>query len=158
VHGVREDDVRGTGCQHGVSRVPGTRRPPGAGPLLAPIDARVLSSPIHSVPGRETGGTNVRRPAMYSRLIAAVALLSCPLPIRGQVPEAATSAWEQAVSEWRTTVSTEGIVGSSLALLRDGQVLDLHLRPCPSRDDIGHHKGFTECLGNQFIILCSQFE
>jgi CubicO group peptidase (beta-lactamase class C family) len=60
-----------------------------------------------------------------SRHVLTALLLALPPSLPAQVPPAARSAWEEAVTRWRTTLAQEGIVGASLALLEDGRVLDL---------------------------------
>jgi CubicO group peptidase (beta-lactamase class C family) len=62
---------------------------------------------------------------MLRRLLFTAVLLSCPSALQGQVPEGARGAWAETVSAWKATVSAEGIVGASLALLQNGRVLDL---------------------------------
>lgn len=43
------------------------------------------------------------------------------------VPEAAQEAWDDIVSQWRAGVESEGIVGASLGLVRDGRLVSLEV-------------------------------
>ncbi len=44
-------------------------------------------------------------------------------PQRPQLPEGADSAWADVVAEWRTAVEEGGVVGASLALVYDGELV-----------------------------------
>lgn len=66
----------------------------------------------------------------WSGPMLAAAVLSCsaallPPAASAQLPSAAAGAWEDIVSDWRGSVRDEGIVGSSFALVLDGDVVDL---------------------------------
>jgi CubicO group peptidase (beta-lactamase class C family) len=60
-----------------------------------------------------------------SRHLLTALLLALPHSLPAQVPPAADAAWRDAVTRWRATLAEEGIIGASLALLDDGEILDL---------------------------------
>ncbi|MEJ2205509.1 MAG: serine hydrolase [Gemmatimonadota bacterium] len=62
---------------------------------------------------------------MSRRLLTVLLLLTLPRALLSQVPLPAEAPWKDAVSRWRATLEAEGIVGGSLALLDDGEMLDL---------------------------------
>jgi CubicO group peptidase (beta-lactamase class C family) len=63
---------------------------------------------------------------MTIRILAALAVLAAlPAPSAAQLSGPGADRWSDIVSDWRTTVHDEGIVGASMALVLDGHVVDL---------------------------------
>ena len=61
---------------------------------------------------------------MSVRFILAVVLLLVAAPLSGQDPAGAASVWGDIVDEWRTAIDEQGIVGASLGLASEGEMVE----------------------------------
>ncbi len=61
---------------------------------------------------------------MSVRFNLAAVLLLIAAPLSGQAPAGAASVWGDIVDEWRTAIDKQGIVGASLGLVSEGEMIE----------------------------------
>ncbi len=83
-----------------------------------------------------------RRPSFSVLAACAAALLLPAEPVTGQrgpapapLPPGADSVWSEIVAEWEAALAEQGVVGASLALVRDGDLVRMETRGLADRSE-----------------------